>query len=88
MSCYLSVLHVMQDKRCSGQDRDASWEESTWYIQVNVLKSVTIMTKRGDRTQAEQIGTQDLDALDMLLKDWYWSSYLDMSLAHWLKSLV
>ena len=38
-------------------------------IQVNVLKSVTIMTKRGDRTQADQIGTQDLDALDMLLKD-------------------
>ena len=33
------------------------------------------MTKTGDKIQADQIGAQSLDALGMLFKDWYWSSY-------------
>lgn len=39
------------------------------FSQVNVLKSVTKMTKRGDGIQIDQIGTQCLDELGMLLKD-------------------
>ena len=37
-------------------------------VQVNILKSVTIMKNRGDRIQADYIGAQCLDVLDMLLK--------------------
>ena len=38
------------------------------YIQVNVLKSVTITTKRGSNMQIDYIGPEYLDVLGMLLK--------------------
>ena len=77
----------------TGQDmlwREAPLEKNVYLksIKANVLKSVIIMTQRGESIQTDQIGTQCLDALFMLLKDYYRSSYLNIILSNKLKSPV
>lgn len=68
----------------TGQDmlwREAPLEKNVYLksIKANLLKSVIIMTQRGEIIQTDQIGTPCLDALFMLLKDYYRSSYLKIS---------
>ena len=77
----------------TGQDmlwKEAPLEKNVYLksIKANVLKSVIIMTQRGESIQTDQIGTQCLDALFMLLKDYYRSSYLNIILSNKLKSPV
>ena len=57
-------------KRDAVVTREMAVEKNVYLksVQVNILKSVTIMKKRGDRIQADYIGAQHLDVLDMLLK--------------------
>ena len=61
----------MWDKRCCGHEGDASSEECVpeIYTGKRTQKYNSYDKEECDSTQAEQIGTECLDVLGMLLKD-------------------